>query len=61
MPDMKLEDLEPPKCFNCGIAVTADYLCSGCGKYVCDDCDENLTLMGPHLADEHLERTEVEW
>ena len=35
-----------------------EHFCSGCNQYICDDCDHNLSLMGPHEPEEHLEYNE---
>ena len=42
------------KCFHCGIAAGRDDYCFGCGKYVCQECNSNLRLMGKHLPGDHL-------
>lgn len=28
--------------------------CFGCGSYVCESCEKNHALMGPHSVEEHL-------
>lgn len=35
--------------------LTEDDRCFGCGYTVCEDCNTNLSLMGPHLVVQHWE------
>lgn len=35
-----------------------DYYCYGCHEYVCDACELNAALCGPHDVMDHAEETE---
>lgn len=42
-------------CFHCAEEVDdEDTFCHGCGVNICDDCERNHTLMGPHDPIDHL-------
>jgi hypothetical protein len=32
-----------------------DYYCYGCHEYVCDDCNLNAAVCGPHAVMDHAE------
>lgn len=53
---------EPAKalCFGCGKAVGDEQHCFGCGEHICDDCEKNHSLMGPHRPERHLEESDDE-
>lgn len=46
------------KCKLCDKAITAaeekDMFCYGCGQHVCEECSVNISLMGPHDVEDHL-------
>lgn len=46
-------------CFNCNAACDEEHYCFGCKSYVCDACDLNISLMGGHSAEEHLDDEEM--
>lgn len=39
-------------CFLCGDACGSEHFCFGCGKYICDRCDE-MEPVGSHEPKEH--------
>jgi hypothetical protein len=45
------------KCYFCGKDCSDDYLCYGCGHYVCQECDQTQPF-GSHTVDEHQEEAE---
>jgi hypothetical protein len=46
-------------CYHCGIEVDhEEAMCHGCGEHVCEECEQNHTLMGPHNVMEHLDEPE---
>jgi len=62
MPAIKKPELDPRRpnrtyymCDGpgCRRRLTMAYYCYGCGKYVCDDCDE-AEVFGPHEFDDHF-------
>jgi hypothetical protein len=55
--DMKTKHLSPT-CYFCKKPVDEEYLCHGCGEYVCDDleCERGFGLMGPHSVQDHQKR-----
>lgn len=34
--------------------------CFGCGHYVCESCEKNHGLMGPHSVEEHGHESDAE-
>jgi hypothetical protein len=50
-------------CHHCGIEVDhEDTFCHGCEVHICEECENNHTLMGRHDPDDHLfEPDEDEW
>lgn len=42
---------DPPDC-------DEDQYCYGCGEHICDNHSFNLSLMGRHCVDDHLEPEE---
>jgi hypothetical protein len=50
-----------PTCFNCGTPCDDDNKCSGCGEFVCEDCDVNYAMpLGGHERGLHLEENDDE-
>lgn len=46
------------KCALCKKDVSEDDRCFGCGYLVCESCNINYDLMGPHLVVQHQEDPE---
>lgn len=40
-------------CYFCGTPLDDDYMCFGCGEYICDDCDMTGACMGNHSPECH--------
>jgi hypothetical protein len=50
------------ECFHCTEDVDDDTFCHGCGVHICEDCENNHTLMGQHDPMDHLDEPEEdEW
>ncbi len=63
--DMQTSDVNPPTkavCYLCKQEVSPpeDFFCHGCYQYICDrsECDENLSLIGPHAPEDHKIRSD---
>lgn len=46
---------EDKRCHFCQHECTEDDYCHGCKSYVCDEHSVNVSLMGAHDVNEHLE------
>jgi len=56
--------LDDGKCALClKPGLTEEDRCYGCGYTICEDCNVNAGLMGPHLVAEHQDEEEedIEW
>jgi hypothetical protein len=42
-----------PRCEMCGGRAEEDDKCYGCGCFICENCDEELGILGKHRPEDH--------
>jgi hypothetical protein len=49
----KKEPSDTGKCHFCEKPIGRGGWCYGCEHYICDECDNNYSLMGKHSVEQH--------
>lgn len=52
--EKKVSNPKTGPCFNCQKPLDEGEYCFGCRAFICNDCDQNPSLMGGHDREEHL-------
>ena len=45
------------RCAKCNNVIGGQFSCFGCEAYVCHDCGTDESVSGPHVVDDHFEKS----